>query len=130
MAPPKTRTHDRHHIPAPAITPDGAPLLADKVFLDGAKERIHELFLTAAGLPGHVVQVQQEFNRLDNSNLQADRKRMIGKQMLAQITKAAEFAAHDIPETIFILRNGQREYHVSKAGAVVKAYDTVYVPVE
>jgi hypothetical protein len=85
----KTRTHDRHHIPAPVtgttqLTPNGAIILADKAFLDGFKERIHELFLTLGGLPGHVV--QQEMNRLNNSGLADDRKTLIGDDAFAQMT--------------------------------------------
>jgi len=71
--------------------------------------------------------VQQEFNRLNNCNLSADRKRVIGKRMFEQIEKAAKFAAHNIPATRFTLANAEREYHVSKTAGVVKSYDIVFV---
>jgi len=127
----KGRTHDRHHIPAPStattqITPNGAVVLADKAFLDGAKERIHDLFRTAQGLDGHARQVQQEFNRLNNSNLPPDRMKLLGDAMLEQMTKAAQYAGHNIPETMFTLPNGGRTYVIRKAGGAVKAYSKVY----
>jgi hypothetical protein len=120
----KERSHDRHAIPAPVpgttqITPNGAILLADKAFLDGFKERIHELFLTLAGLPGHVVQVQQEFNRLSNSALGADRKKLLGDYAFGQIVKAADYATFDFPQQTFMVTGASRTYYVERANGKV-----------
>jgi hypothetical protein len=101
-------------------------VLADKAFLDGAKERIHDLFRTPQGLDGHARQVQQEFNRLNNSNLPPDRMKLLGDAMLEQMTKAAQYAGHNIPETMFTLPNAGRTYVIQKAGGAVKAYSKVY----
>ncbi|MGB9458560.1 MAG: hypothetical protein WCB12_21100 [Bryobacteraceae bacterium] len=125
----KTRTHDRHHIPAPVtgttqLTPNGAIILADKAFLDGFKERIHELFLTLGGLPGHVVQVQQEMNRLNNSGLADDRKTLIGDDAFAQITKAAEYAAFNFPQQTFTLASVGRTYYIERTNGKLIAYKT------
>ena len=118
------RTHNRHAIPAPAqgttqLTPNGAILLSDKAFLDGFKERIHELFLTLGGLPGHVVQVQQEFNRLSNSNLGQDRKKLLGDDAFGQIVKAANFATFDFPQQIFTLAGANRTYYIERSNGKV-----------
>lgn len=120
----KTRTHNRHHIPPPVtgttqITPNGAILLADKTFLDGFKERIHDLFRTLPGLPGHVIQVQQEFNRLSSSNLPDDRKQLIGDQAFAQICKAAEYATFDFPQQSFMIQSINRSYYVERRNGKV-----------
>jgi hypothetical protein len=120
----KDRSHDRHHIPAPVtgttqITPNGATILADKAFLDGFKERIHELFLTLPGLPGHVQQVQQEFNRLNNSNLGEDRKKLIGDDAFDQICKAAGYAGFDFPQQTFTMNNVSRTYYVQRTNGKV-----------
>jgi len=120
----KPRSHERHHIPAPVtgttqITPNGATILADKAFLDGFKERIHELFLTLGGLPGHVVQVQQEFNRLNNSNLGEDRKKLIGDDAFDQICKAAAYAGFDFPQQTFTMNNISRTYYVERTNGRV-----------
>ena len=129
----KPRSHERHHIPAPTtgttqITPNGAVILADKAFLDGAKERIHDLFVTEQGLPGHVTQVQQELNRLNNSNLSPGRKRLLGDEMFDQISKAASHVEHNIPETTFTLPSADRTYTIQKPqGGTVTAYPAPYV---
>jgi hypothetical protein len=122
----KTRSHDRHHIPAPVtptgttqITPNGATILADKAFLDGFKERIHDLFLTAGGMPGHVIQVQQEYNRLNNSTLADDRKRLIGDTAFDQICKAAEHAGFNFPQETFTIASVGRTYYIERAGGKV-----------
>ena len=125
----KNRSHDRHHIPAPnagttQLTPNGATILADKAWLDGFKERGHELFLTLAGLPGHVVQVQQEFNRLSNSGLPDDRKKLLGDTAFEQLCKAAGFVGFDFPQQVFTVASINRTYNISRAGGVVKAYKT------
>jgi len=50
---------DRHNIPHPFMDLKGW-------YYTLIKERIDNLFLTHAGLPGHLVQVQQEINKLVN----------------------------------------------------------------
>jgi hypothetical protein len=106
----KERARDRHNIPNPtagqgkAATATGA-YSADVVsyagFVDGLKERVHELFLTLPGLPGHVVQVQQELNRLSNSALSAAEKLLVADKTFSQIQKAAENCSIDFAEQVF-----------------------------
>jgi hypothetical protein len=126
----KPRSHNRHRIPAPSdgtsqITPNGAIILADKAWLDGFKERGHELFLTLRGLPGHAIQVQQEFMRLSNSNLNEDRKRLLADEAFQQLCKAAEFVGFDFPDQVFTVPGVSRTYHIGRAGGVVKSYKTM-----
>ena len=126
----KPRSHNRHHIPAPTdgttqITPNGATILADKAWLDGFKERGHELFLTLGGLPGHAIQVQQEFSRLNNSNLNDNRKRLLGDEAFEQLCKAAEHAGFDFPQQTFKVPSVDRAYIIGRAGGRVKGYKTV-----
>lgn len=121
------RSHDRHHIPPPVsgttqIRPSGAIILADKAFLDGFKERIHDLFKTVPGMPGHVQQVQQEFNRLSNSTLPDDRKRFIGDAAFDQICKAAGFAAFDFLPIEFTIASIKHVYCVSRVNGTVVRY--------
>jgi hypothetical protein len=85
------------------------------------------LFVTPQGLPGHALQVQQELNRLNNSNLSADRKKLLGGTMLEQMGKAAAHVPHDIPETTFNLPSAERSYIIKKEGDTVKAYEAPYV---
>ncbi len=117
--PRKPRTQDRHNIPAPSmdlvqLKPEGALIVADLAFLDGFKERIKDLFLTLPGLPGHVTQVQQEFNRLNNSRLPGDRKKLVGDEAFDRICKAAAFAAMDFPEQTFTIASIGRTYKVRR----------------
>jgi hypothetical protein len=126
----KARSHNRHHIPAPTsgttqITANGALILADKAWLDGFKERGHELFLTLRGLPGHAIQVQQEFSRLSNSNLNEDRKRLLGDEAFEQLCKAAEHVGFDFPQQSFTVPSANRAYFIARTGGVVKGYKTV-----
>jgi hypothetical protein len=114
----RERTHDRHHIPPPVPgatqTATGTYVVSDKLFLDGFKERIHELFLTLPGLPGHVQQVQQEFNRLSNSNLPYDRKLAVGRKAFEQIVKAAKYASINFPQQTFRIASVSRTFYVER----------------
>ncbi len=126
----KTRSHDRHHIPAPGvgttqITPNGAIIQADTAWLDGFKERGHELFLTVGGLPGHVIQVQQEFSRLSNSALPDDRKKLIADIAYDQLCKAAEHCTINFAPQTFTVPAISRTYVIGRTGGVVKAYKTI-----
>jgi hypothetical protein len=127
----KERARDRHNIPNPlagqgkAATATGA-YAADVVsyagFVDGVKERIHELFLTLPGLPGHVVQVQQELNRLSNSALSPAEKLLVADKAFEQIQKAAENCNIDFVEQVFTVASLHRCYKISRAGGKVKGY--------
>jgi hypothetical protein len=129
MQPGKTRSHNRHNIPTPAsgvtVTATGTPILTEKAFLDGFKERIHELFLTLPGLPGHVVQVQQEFNRLSNSTLDDPRKKEVGDAAFEQIVKAAEHCSIVFAQQTFRIPSIQREYVILRTAGGVKHWKTV-----
>jgi hypothetical protein len=124
--PGKTRMHDRHRIPAPAegatVTPTGTPILTEKAYLDGLKERIHELFLTLPHLPGHVRQVQQELNRLSNSNLSAFSKEAVASAAFEQIRKAAEHCTIEFPLQTFQVASIQKEFVITRQDGLVVGY--------
>jgi hypothetical protein len=126
------RSRNRHNIPNPlagqgvAARPTGAyaaPVVSYAGFLDGIKERIHELFLTVPGLPGHVVQVQQELNRLSNSTLGEAEKVLVAKKAFEQIDKAARHCNIDFPQQAFTVASVHKGFRISRAGGVVKSYE-------
>ncbi|MDE3136415.1 MAG: hypothetical protein KGL59_07560 [Acidobacteriota bacterium] len=105
----RDRMHDRHRIPAPSATPitrpSGVVETGTGPYVDGIKERIHDLFRTLGGLDNHVVQVQQEFNRLSNSALSAEEKLLVAHQAYDQLVKAAQFAGFDFPMQTFTVQS-------------------------
>jgi len=127
----KHRARDRHAIPNPlagqgvAAKPTGAysaAVVSYAGFMDGLKERIHELFLTLPGLPGHVVQVQQELNRLNGSAMPPAEKELVFKEAFYQIEQAARHCAIDFPEQVFNVAAVHKCYKISRTGGVVKGY--------
>jgi hypothetical protein len=71
-----------------------------------------------------VVQVQQEFNRLNNSNLADDRKKLLGDTAFEQICQAAKYCGINFGQQTFTL-GSLRTYSMEKTGAGVKSYKTV-----
>ena len=94
-APRKPRMHERHKIPSPDYTGTAdRPTGAGAEFFDALKERIRDLF-NGPAVAGHAVQIQQELNRLSNSNLSTRAKTDLAKKTLDQVVKAAQFAKAD-----------------------------------
>ncbi len=127
----KDRARDRHNIPNPTagqgVAPKAtgafaAPVVSYSGFVDGLKERVHELFLTVPGLPGHVVQVQQELNRLNHSALSPAEKELVAREAFSQIQKAAEHCTINFPEQAFSVAAVHKCYKISRTAGVVKGY--------
>ncbi len=127
----KERSRDRHNIPNPtagqgvaakATGAYSAPVVSYAGFVDGLKERVHELFLTLPGLPGHAVQVQQELNRLSNSTLSQAEKVLVADKAFSQIQKAAENCNIDFAQQIFSVPAIHKCLKIARTGGVVKGY--------
>lgn len=126
------RARNRHNIPNPTagqgVLPTATGAYSAQVviyagFLDGIKERIHELFLTLPGLPGHVVQVQQELNRLSNSALPPEEKMLVAKKAFDQIKKAAEHCTINFAQQTFDVPSVHRRFCITRNANVVTAYE-------
>jgi hypothetical protein len=117
------RMHDRHHIPAPSATPitrdSGVVVTGTGPYIDGLKERIHDLFRTLGGLANHTIQVQQEFNRLSNSSLSAGDKLLVAQKAYEQLVKAAQYASFDFPLQTFTVQSIGWSMQVGRQGGKV-----------
>jgi hypothetical protein len=95
----KDRMNDRHGVPKPkgadVTHASGTVVTGDADFLDGFKERIHDLFKTEAGLPKHTGPIQDLFKSLSKSPLPDDRKKLVAVKVYDQLKKAAEHATFD-----------------------------------
>jgi hypothetical protein len=87
---------DTHRIPSPSA---GAAKVTDTPTVDwagfknGVNQRISELFKTEAGLPGHVLQIQQELNRIDRAVDENRLERTIAKALALEIYRNCATAA-------------------------------------
>ena len=84
---PRHNDHDdRHNISAPYVD-------IDRWVLSMKRTRIAELFLTAPGLLGHVVQVRQEISRLISARNQRELEGMSGEDVTPLINGLGEVRA-------------------------------------
>jgi hypothetical protein len=122
-----SRWQNIHAIPGPAAGvgaahPGAAPTVPYAGYLDALSTRIGPLFSTLAGIPGHVVQVQQELTRLSNSTLSSDDKKLVADECFKKIIDSAGRAGFDFPQQTFTVVNITKSLSIERTNGKVIYY--------
>jgi len=122
----KDRMHDRHNVPKPKGADEtrasGVVVVGDGAYMDGFKERIHDLFKTQAGLANHVQPIQDLFQSLNKAkDIDDDRKKVLARKAYDQLIKAAEHAGFDFTVD-FHVDNINCMMHIERKGPKIISY--------
>ena len=123
----KEKWKNTHAIPAPtagagAAHAAAAPTVPYAGYINSLSTRIGPLFSTQAGIPGHVTQVQQELNRLSNSTLSSDDKRLVANDCFDKIVDSAKRVAFDFDQQTFSVVNINKNLSIERTNGRVIYY--------